>query len=123
MKNPLIYLILLLFGVYLIISLTQSIYSLTSKNDELEKANQKVEAELRKNSQLISQLSQSSDKKFIEQQAREKLGMSKPGETIVVVPEGAVSQIASISASLSASFYDRGDETPNWQKWWNLFFK
>lgn len=122
MKNPLVYLILLLIGLYLMLNLSQSIISLTTKNKELEQANDKVEKEISRNSQLISELSKVQNPKYIEQQAREKLGMSRPGETVVVVPEEAVVQMASLTASLSADFYARFDETPNWQKWVKLFW-
>lgn len=122
MKNSLIYFIFLLFGLYLTLNLSQSILSLTEKNKEVEQANDKVETELVKNSELISELSQARSPKYIERQAREKLGMSRPGETAVVVPQEIVTELASRTATISADFYSRFDDTPNWQKWIKLFW-
>ena len=122
MKNSLIYFILLLFGLYLMLNLTQSILSLTAKNKELEQASDKLEKELVKNSDFISELSQVRNPQYIERQAREKLGMSRSGETVVVVPQEIVSELASRSATISADFYSRFDDTPNWQKWLKLFW-
>lgn len=54
----------------------------------------------------------------LEKLAREELGWTKAGETGVVVvpkkPEGVLPAAESPTK--------RRDETPNWRRWWDLFF-
>jgi len=49
---------------------------------------------------------------FVENEAREKLGMVKPGEHIVLAPPAANKQTK----------ITKVDNSPNWEKWWRLFF-
>lgn len=49
---------------------------------------------------------------FVENEAREKLGMVKEGELIVLAPPTENKKI----------IVDTENKNPNWQKWWNLFF-
>src|SRR3989344_433824 len=67
------------------------VYSLEAKNRELKK-----------------KLTQIQSPQFIEEQARDKLGLSKAGETIVVIPEEKLKQI--LGASNSAQII----RFPNW---------
>ena len=52
---------------------------------------------------------------FIEEEARNKLNMAKPGETIVILPPN-------LEELLSRSKTQAEPLIPNWKKWWNLFF-
>lgn len=49
---------------------------------------------------------------FVENEAREKLGMVKEGEHIVLAPPTDEKRVATAFVA----------NTPNWKKWWNLFF-
>jgi len=74
---------------------------------------QKKLAELEaENARLVREKKQVNSPEFVEEQARNKLGMGKPGEVTVVLPEKLlqVAQIVSI------------DQTPNWKKWVKLLF-
>lgn len=81
-------------------SQAETVYKLEAKSRELKK----------KLSQIQSPL-------FIEQQARDKLGMAKPGETIVIIPEEKLKQV------LGASQSSQEVRLPNWLGWWKVFFK
>lgn len=48
---------------------------------------------------------------FVEEEARQKLGLVRPGEQIVVDQKIGPKQPKSEPIA-----------RPNWQKWWNLFF-
>lgn len=50
--------------------------------------------------------------KFVEEEAREKLGMVKGGEYIVIAPTSTPLNHEKITI----------DNDPNWKKWWKLFF-
>lgn len=86
--------------------------------------------ELQNNSQIVTQLKneETSERQqelflkerlyyvktqeFIERQARERLGMVKEGEYIVLAPP----------STSEAKTTTINDSTSNWEKWWKLFF-
>lgn len=61
---------------------------------------------------------------FREVEARQKLGLKKPGETVVAIPtknyENYQEETQVEKERISNSFQE--NTTPNWQKWWQLFF-
>lgn len=83
--------------------------------------NQKVqEAELRlqklkeENEKLKGQLEFTKTEEFKEAQIRDKLGLAKEGEVVVVLPKE--------EDSLQTTDYRLQTNDPNYKKWWNLFF-
>jgi len=86
----------------------------------LEKEVQSIEKDNQKLSDLIAFFQTET---FKEKEAREKLGVVKPGEKVLVFPENKEGE-GNILENKSPS--DNGEETekiPNYQKWWDLFFK
>ncbi len=65
------------------------------------------------NRYLTQQLQYVQQNQYIEQQAREKLGMVKNGEEVVIVPSPTITSIATPETSSTQN---------NWIKWWDLFF-
>ena len=122
MRSHLIHLFLLIIGLYLVVSLSRSIFSLTLKTKAVDEARRKVDIELVENSKLAKELTQTQGQEFIERVARDKLNMSKKGETVVVVPQDLADNLASINATLSASFWNPPEIIPNWKKWLKLFW-
>jgi cell division protein FtsB len=62
---------------------------------------------------------------FREEEAREKLGLKKPGETVVQVP---VKKATDFGSEIAAQVQSVSEKTPpaqqpNWQLWWQYFFK
>jgi predicted cobalt transporter CbtA len=51
---------------------------------------------------------------FVEQEARNRLNLGKPGETVVILPPN-VGETEEITSTPTP-------ELPNWQRWWRLFF-
>lgn len=70
-----------------------------------------------KNKELKKKLTQIESPLFIEEQARNKLGLSKPGETIVIIPDQKLRSV------LGASNSAQQIRLPNWLGWWKVFFK
>lgn len=68
-----------------------------------------------KNRELKEKLSQIKSPQFIEEVARNKLGLAKPGETIVIIPDEKIRQI--LGASQTAL-----TRLPNWLGWLKLFW-
>ena len=87
---------------------------ITTLKDENTAKNlkEKLSEEGKKNKFLKQRLFYVKTKEFVEEEARVKLGMSKPGEYVVIAPPSPP--------------FNRGrieiDTRPNWHKWLQLFF-
>ena len=92
----------------------RSIYDLWRKQDLLVRSKIELEKQKEENQRLKSQLSTVRKEDFVEKEARNKLFLVKPGEQEVIIPKEL------LDASKSAK--PKRDNTPNWKKWWDLFF-
>lgn len=68
------------------------------------------------NSNLRRQLSRVQTPQFIEAQARDKLGLAKKGETIIIIPDEKIKQVLGTTTSGTVN------KLPNWLGWWKVFF-
>ncbi len=93
-------------------NLVHSIYDIWSKQDLLNQAQKELTKEENKNQKLKGELSYVQTQKFIEEEARNKLFLVKPGEQQVLIPNMA-----------SESSRTQEKQVPNWQQWLNLFFE
>jgi len=85
--------IVLIVGFIMVIRSIVSLYELYRRSDVVFEQQKKLKELEKKQISLKQQLSESYTPEFIEAQAREKLGMVKPGETIVYLegsPSGSV---------------------------------
>lgn len=115
-RNRFISASLLILGLYLIVSLSRNILSLIKKGEEIKRENLKLERLRQENIELKKGLEYVSSSEFIEKEAREKLGMGREGEQVVILPEN-VEEIV-----LRQAQDEKEEELPNWKKWYRLFF-
>ena len=97
--------------------------------------NRRIEAEVstlqkeaekirRENETLSEKISYFSSADFREQEAKEKLGMKKTDETVVVIkPRPADEAVPTENQGEKRITSDSGADVPNYKKWWALFFK
>src|SRR5438132_1694781 len=78
---------ILLFTVLLSISLLKSINNIASGNQKIQDAQNKLKELKKQNEELKTKVEGVQTQDFIEKQARDKLGLAKPGETVVVLPD------------------------------------
>lgn len=78
------------------------------------KANAELGNEKKEWENLKQRLSIVQKPQFVEEEARNKLLLSKPGEGVIVIP-------TPVDASPSAAPKPK-DTRPNWEKWWETFF-
>jgi len=88
------------------------ILNFLSNGSTLGSLEKTLTVEEKKNRYLNERLKYVKTDKFIEEEAKEKLGMLKEGEFFVIAPTGAPLDRGEIKV----------DTTPNWKKWWELFF-
>jgi cell division protein FtsB len=105
-------LVLLLF-----ISTIKNIGRVRSINNAVQKEKNKVEKMKEENARLEAQIAQTQGSFFIEKQIRDKLGLAKAGEAIVVLPDVQIlKKLAPQTPVEENSLPD-----PNWRKWLKLF--
>lgn len=110
LQNRLIRVLFFVFAGYLIISLSRSIYTVTQKESIVIEEEKRRAEVLSEHKQLSDSLSTMNSSFFIEQQAREKLGLAKPGDVVVIMPP--------VSPTPTS---EPKDETENWYKWFTLY--
>lgn len=110
--KKILFLITITASLFIIKDLLYSIYTLWHKNDLLIVAQRELIKERKQNLKLRTELSEASKATFIEEEARNKLFMVKPGESVVVVPEVPHKTELKVSEK----------PLPTWQQWWELFF-
>ncbi len=109
---------ILLFTILLSISLLKSINNITSSNQKIQDAQNKLKELKKQNEELKIKVEGVQTQDFIEKQARDKLGLAKPGETVVVLPDPELlKKLAPERPSEETELPD-----PNWKKWAKLFF-
>lgn len=108
-----IFILVIVAGVYLIINLSTTITTLWQRQSELTRAQEELEMAKKENKDLKSQLEYAQSQEFLEKEARNKLNLVMPGEKQVFIEEEQVQASAS------------GEAKNNWSKnlrdWWSLF--
>ena len=101
----------------LVSSLVKSINRIKIGDSVIEKTKVKIGKVEAENQKLAEQLKITQSEEFMEKQLRDKLGLAREGEIILVLPE------ADIVRKLSPQIPEEIEEKPkpNWQKWMDLF--
>lgn len=110
-KSPAVLLIICFLMLFIAIGLVRSIAGLLQKHNFIADRKAVLEQEKKENEALKKRLEEVQTPEFIEHEARERLGMSKEGETIILMDKSNPDAPVGSSGQLS-----------NWQRWWKLFF-
>ncbi len=106
-----------IFVSLFLISVIRNIGKIVMIRKDIEAEKAKVEKMKQDNAGLQTQITEAQSPDFIEQQIRDKLGLIKPGEAIVVLPdEDTLRKLAPQIESVPQALPD-----PNWKKWESLF--
>lgn len=114
-KKRLINLFVFIIGISLIVNLSRNILKTLKASNQIKQAEKRAEELAKEQQSLLEKSQYYQSEAFIEEEARNKLNMSRPGEEIVILPPN-------VSRILSQKMPNLPQEVPNWQKWWNLFF-
>ena len=112
--KKIILVIVLVFFVFTIQNLFHSIFSLWQKQELLDSAKAELETERKQNMALKEQLKAVKNPYFIEEQARDRLLLVKPGEQVVVAPDSLIVEKKVLSSEAKR-------EKSNFQLWLELF--
>lgn len=115
MRTQVVYLSIIILGLVLSFSLIRNLYNSYQNYQILASTQSKLTKLQQENADLKTNLSQVNDPSYIEREARERLGLVKPGEVVVILPPpgSAEATQATTSANLPR---------PVWRQWLGLFF-
>lgn len=116
MKRKLIYLVTILVGLILIVNLVRTIYQTYRSGQRVATLAREVEGLRVQEDQLKEKLAYRQSEEFVEQEARDKLNLVKPGETVVVFDESE--ELGTKSRDLG-----EGSQKSNYQEWKRLFLE
>lgn len=105
----------ILVGLVVAYNLITQIMEATKSGERWSQAAETVYKLEAKNKELKKKLTQIKSPQFIEEIARNKLGLGKPGETVVIIPEDKLKLILGASSSAKVRF-------PNWLGWLKVFW-
>ncbi len=112
-----LYLVALVAILGLSYSLSRQVYTSLQAGSRLDSEAEGLVALQQENSALKKQLAQTNSPSFVEQEARDKLDMARPGETVVIIPQEEIDKVLGLSQDKPV------EKVPNWQGWARLFFK
>jgi cell division protein FtsL len=106
---------IILVVALILLGLGKQIGTALQAGKRLDTAAEEVDKLQQQNRNLREKLSDAQRYNFIEDIARNKLNMGKPGETVVVIPENALNQVLGAKKAVEEI------KLPNWQGWLKLF--
>jgi len=103
--------------VFLLVSTVKNLQKVAGIRSAVQAEKAKVEKMKQTNAELEAQISEIQSPEFIEGQIRNKLGLVKPGEAIVVLPDADT--LRKLAPQMPVEVETLPD--PNWKKWIHLF--
>jgi len=104
--------IIIIIGIVLIINLSRSILDLSNRSGLVGDAQERLREVQEENAKLREQYRHVQSDEYIEQVAREKLGLGKEGETVYVLPK--MNELDIKQKAEATPF-------PIWKQWLNIF--
>jgi len=105
--------VIIIVGIGLIISLSKNLYRLLEAGDQVKLAQQRLEELKTESKKLEQERDYFQSEEFVEQEARNRLNMAKPGEKVVILPPNL--------GENEKQTFTPNPELPNWKKWLSLF--
>lgn len=113
-KNTALRFIIPLISLFVSIGFIQSIAGYLFRGDVVDEHREALISEEKRNKELKIRLEEATSAAYIEKQAREKLGLARQGDTIILMDK---SQISSPNDQTK-----QREQFSNWKRWWKLFF-
>lgn len=113
MKRNLLLFLAVLISILLIVNSSKRILNLRTTSQQVKEAEAQLENLRKENEKLQEELKYKKGNEFAEKEIRDKLGLAKEGETVVILPKEETQQLTTDNGQLTK---------PNWQKWRDLFF-
>lgn len=105
--------------LFVIFSMGRVTLGLLGKGKAIDQARAKVEGLKKEQEELLKTKEKIESDEFIEKEAREKLGLAKPGETVAVLPDQET--LKKLAPKIEPESFP--EELPIWRRWVELFFR
>lgn len=112
MKNRFIRTGAFILGIFLVINLTRSLIDLWQKGGLLDKEEERFAKVRLENEELNKEFARLQTPEYIEREARDKLGLAREGEAVVIIPPTAGNQSNTLKETNSKEV-----AKPIWQQW------
>jgi len=109
--------LIILVSLVVAYNLVTQIMDAVKSSERLSQAAETVYELEARNKALKQELSRIQSPQFVEEQTRNKLGLGKIGETVVIIPENTLNLVLSASSSAQTV------RLPNWLGWWKVFWR
>lgn len=114
MKRNLLLLAFFVVSLLLVVNSTKRLLAFKTTAQKVEESEQYLAKLKEENEALKAELEYKRSQEFIEGEIRNKLGLAKEGEAVVVLPNNDSRQ-STVESRKSVG-------APNYIKWWELFF-
>lgn len=104
---------LLLISLLIIAGVVRSVVTIAQKRGIVEQRKAVLRQEENTRAELERKLKEATSAAFIERVAREKLGLVKEGEVVVILDKSKLQSGPQTTSPV---------EIPSWKQWWQLFF-
>lgn len=108
--------VIIIVALVILLGLARQINDAITSASRLDQAAEEVNQLQEKNRNLKNELSQVQKYETIEKIARDKLNLTKPDETVIVVPDELIDKVLAVQKPVEEV------RLPNWQGWLKLFF-
>ena len=105
--------IIICLCAFLAFGVVRSVYSLSQKRGILGQQQAMLGALQDRNRQLTARLAEATSSAFVERVARDKLGLVKEGESVVIMDK---------TQNPDSGDQEKLQNLPSWKQWWGLFF-
>lgn len=107
--------VIIIVAIVILVSLARQINEALISGTRLDESAEEVNKLQEKNRNLKEKLSGTQKYEKIEEIARNKLNLGKPGETVVIIPEEMIDNVLKVQKPVEIV------KSPNWQGWLRLF--
>lgn len=124
LKSKILLIISLLVLIFFTVNLSREVINRRDLQGEINALQEKIDSLKSRNTELVGLIEYFKTLDFVETEARTKLNLRKPGESIIIVPEAGDLKGEAQDATNEPTFITtivKG--IPNSQKWWNYFFE
>ena len=112
MKPNLLLFLAVLVSIVLVVNSSKRILNLRTTSQQVKESEAQLENLRKDNEKLKEELKYKKSNEFAEEEIRDKLGLAREGEAVVILPKEEDQQVT----------IDRQQLTkPNWRKWRDLF--
>jgi hypothetical protein len=102
----------------MIISLSRSVVDLWERRKIVKEEQERLTQLEKRHEELTEKLKMVQTPGFVEKEARERLGMAKEGDTIIIMDTNFTVQKERVGMISNES----SGQLPYWKRWWQMFF-